>query len=229
MYNGKYLQTKRWTIDKIYPIIKNINLLEIGCGGGQYSCMAVKKGAKNIVTLDTQPVCVKSAIKNLEKYETNGFKVGVIGDCVSLPFKKEIFDLVICIDVIEHIQEDTAVINEILRVLRPNAFLIIASQNKISLNYLIQGAYERIIKRKQWIGWDPTHVRFYTPFSFSVLLEKFELIKHSGTYFLPYGILNVKSIKLLEKLDELIETICDKKPINSTGWGITYLCKKVSK
>jgi len=51
--------------------------------------------------MDVSPMCVKAAKLNLR--ENAGLSSeGVVADAAHLPFRKECFDFVLCIDLIEH-------------------------------------------------------------------------------------------------------------------------------
>lgn len=47
-------------------------------------------------------------------------------DARSLPFKDESFEVLVCLDVLEHITEDAVVANEICRVLAPGGYFLIS-------------------------------------------------------------------------------------------------------
>ena len=51
----------------------------------------------------------------------------VRGSCDQLPFGDESFEAVICSEVIEHIQDDSPVLEEIWRVLRPGGIVILGT------------------------------------------------------------------------------------------------------
>ena len=43
----------------------------------------------------------------------------MVGDAHSLPFKKEVFDSIICQAVLEHVKNPNKVVDEMFRVLKP--------------------------------------------------------------------------------------------------------------
>lgn len=182
-------------------------------------------------------LCVKAAEINLRE-NTNSNLNGLIADVTYLPFKEESFDFVICVDIIEHIREDYVLLQEIERILTTNGFMVIATQNSNSLNYLLEAPIQRYVFRNhKWMGWDPTHVRFYNPSKLFQLLKNygFNIIKVSGTYFIPYMLaLSLKRIS--EKISRLFYLILyylnqklekhDKVILCLFGWGIICLCRK---
>ena len=57
----------------------------------------------------------------------------ICGDISNLPFKDNSFDLILCINVLEHIRDYKKALMEIKRVLKPDATAIIVVVNKESL------------------------------------------------------------------------------------------------
>lgn len=109
-------------------VLKNENLkgktfLDVGCGLGQFSQWAHKRGAKvtatdlgeNLLTLTRQRVPVKT----------------VIGDLKKLPFKDNTFDYVLCTEVVEHTENPTRAVKEILRVAKPKGRVLITTPNRV--------------------------------------------------------------------------------------------------
>lgn len=226
LYQTFYERKRVSAITKLLPKVRNQKILDVGCGGGFYSFMVAKRGARDIVGIDLEEVCVRASRVNIFG-NVNILIDGVVADSTNLPFSAENFDLVLCIDVIEHVEEDRKLIQELFRVLKPCGFLVISSQNSFSLNYLLEGFFQRIASRKKWMGWDPTHVRFYNPKSFFDLLRDFEILKVVGTYFVPYELLPLGLLReMIVKINELFETRCDRTPWNLCGWGVACLCKK---
>lgn len=214
-------------------------VLDAGCAGGFYSLLAAERGTRNIVALDSSTVCVQGAKINLLNM---GLSIdAIIGDATRLPLQNECFDLVLCIDLIEHIWQDDLLLHEISRVLRPQGKLLIATQNSSSINYLVGSFVHRwVLKNRRWMGWDPTHARFYNFERLSKLLESssLELVKVASTYFVPYmqaNRLRPLSAKLSQALYLILKRINDipekwghRKPLKRHGWGIICLALKRS-
>ncbi len=110
---------------KFYDLNENSSILDIGCGKGfmlydfsRYLPHAKLKG------LDISKYAIKNSL--------NEIKDSLIeGDCKSLPFKDDEFDLVISINTIHnHDLEDCAKsINEIERVSKKNSFIVVDAYN----------------------------------------------------------------------------------------------------
>lgn len=85
----------------------------------------------------------------------------ILLDILEIPFPDNHFDLIICNHVLEHIEDDTKAINELLRVLKPNGNAIL----QVPWSPLLETAYEdknlfsREEREKHFGQFD--HVRLY--------------------------------------------------------------------
>jgi ubiquinone/menaquinone biosynthesis C-methylase UbiE len=94
----------------------DFRLLDVGCGAGNMihhlSCYGQVKG----LDIDERPV----KIARQRGYDVDQFDV-----TASMPFDDNSFDAVTALDVIEHNQDDVAILTESYRVLKPGGHLII--------------------------------------------------------------------------------------------------------
>jgi SAM-dependent methyltransferase len=109
---------------------KGERLLDLGCGGGRHAFEAARLGAQ-VVALDAgadEVVQVRATIGamveagELTSFEDTG---AVQGDALRLPFADGAFDRVIAAEVLEHIPDDNAAMNELARVLRPGGTMAV--------------------------------------------------------------------------------------------------------
>lgn len=90
-------------------------ILEIGCGtGGLLKELSRWSAACG---LDISPQATKYC-------RERGLDGVCLGDISSLPFQDEQFDAVVCVDVLEHLEDDAAALREIRRVCKPEGCLI---------------------------------------------------------------------------------------------------------
>lgn len=100
-------------------------LLDVGCGNGRHTYEALKRGA-HVVSLDLDPEplakvgAMVAALKLEGQLPPEARWIGVVGDALQLPFDEGTFDLVVASEVLEHISEDEAAMQEIARVMRPS-------------------------------------------------------------------------------------------------------------
>ena len=162
--------------------------MEIGCGAGVWTQRLAAAGA-DITALDLLPHLVEAATARINESALGERCRFLCGDLEHVVPENEQFDFVFLKDVIEHVREDRALISQITKRLAPDGLLFVATQNALSLNFALECFWERIIKRnRHWMGWDETHVRFYTPRRLRQLLSEngLSVCHRNAAYFLPY-------------------------------------------
>jgi len=116
---GDVQRPEAWSVWKIIKDFKGKKNLEIG--PGNWPKIPIKGG----YFLDISKTC----IRNLKK---SGAKA-IVGDATNLPFKNNFFDLVVAIEVLEHIEDDRKAIAEIARVLKPSGFFLFSVPLRMDL------------------------------------------------------------------------------------------------
>jgi len=99
-------------LKKITKWSKSDIVLDAGCGSGRF-ILLLSPLVKEIHGIDIS----KEAIKIAKSYRIKNAKI-IKGNVLRLPYKKNFFDKVICIDVIEHIKDDKKLLSQIRRVLK---------------------------------------------------------------------------------------------------------------
>lgn len=120
------------TVDfKKLDIQAGFRILDVGCGSGRHTCAASR--FKNVVAIgsdiDFEEVTeAKNRLMWQEslKEDGGGIWAGIVSDIRSLPFKDGYFDLVICSEVLEHIDNHDRAISELTRVLKPGKNLVVS-------------------------------------------------------------------------------------------------------
>lgn len=128
-------------IDKIrqtkYPI------LEVGCGLGYFL-----EGIKNVLA-----VGIDISFDALKESAIVRRKSLINGSAELLPFRSEVFEVVVAFDVIEHLRNPERFASEAFRILRWNGVLIISTPNPNSLGARIKR------KKGNWFGdRDQSHI-----------------------------------------------------------------------
>lgn len=226
MYEDSYNKTKVILFERLLGDVAGQRILDYGGGAGFMSVSLAKKGAQ-VVLVDA----AANALKTAQYYAT---KVGVIkelttirSDTVPEELMKSQFDIVIAKDVIEHVYQDKQFIQDLNKCLKDSGKLLVSTQNSFSLNYLIEGTAFRIFKpHRKWMGWDKTHLRFYTPGLLTAICKDkgFNVTRYASVYIIPYKILRFFTIgKLKWELtffkffDLWFGTLF---PFNRIGWNI---------
>ena len=226
MYEGNYNKTKVKMFIKLLGNIQGLRILDYGGGAGYMSVLMALMDAE-VILVDAE----ENALKTAEYYASlkgvkNKIKT-IKADTITEDLMNEQFDIVIAKDVIEHIHRDLEFVENISRCVKEGGKLILSTQNKFSLNYLIEGtAYKLFRPSRKWMGWDRTHIRFYTPFSLRKILNSngFTSLSYSGVYIFPYYIINLLTagkikieLSFLKHFDLLLGHIF---PFNRIGWNI---------
>lgn len=98
--------------------MSGFRILDAGCGDGKHSL----------------PFCINNTLIGLDAYSKPTIKHEnfqfITGDVTNLPFKNEVFDVVISFDVIEHIQNDVLFLDEIYRVLKHEGLVLLGTPNR---------------------------------------------------------------------------------------------------
>jgi ubiquinone/menaquinone biosynthesis C-methylase UbiE len=138
-------------------ILQGFDVLEIGSGGGAHSALFQKYGA-NVISIDITPERVLSTSKKLSLL--NGSKgVAFLSDAENLPFRNESFDIVYSNGVLHHSENTEKCVEEVYRVLKPNAKAILMLYSRYSahywLNLFVKGVLTRAIfqyPEYEWLG-----------------------------------------------------------------------------
>jgi len=143
------------------------NVLDVGCGANLIYDETISKLGKQVVGVDFTWNFLKLAPRNST--------VSLVqGDALSLPFQSHTFDAVICSETVEHIPDDSAVVSELARVLRPRGWLFFTAPNLWNASRI----FEMIKKLDSRVTLMPGHLREYSPKQVSRLLaEDFEIQK----------------------------------------------------
>ena len=143
-----------------------MDCLDIGADNGVISFLLRQRGG-NWFSADLSDVAV-SSIRNLVQYHV--YKI----DGKSTPFQDDQFDKVIIIDFLEHISNDRAFLDELYRIMKPGAQLVInVPHNKKGLIPIL-----RFILRQS----DQKHGHLRPGYLFenlgAIMKDKFSIIEH---------------------------------------------------
>lgn len=155
-----------------------LNVLDAGCGTGYGLELIADGGARRTVGIDISELAVAEAAK-----ANRSDAVEVLeGDVRNLPFSNGEFDLAVCFEVIEHVEEPETVLDELARVLAPHGLLCISTPN-----------------RRVYPPGNPFHVHEYEPEEFAeTLRHRFAHVRlHRQTAWLASGIFSDQEMSAL--------------------------------
>jgi 2-polyprenyl-6-hydroxyphenyl methylase/3-demethylubiquinone-9 3-methyltransferase len=128
IYGLYYFNPARFAFfDRYLQNWQGLNVLDVGCGGG-FSCEFMAERGAIVAGVDQSTACIQAAKNHAEKM---GFAIDYRqGYAENLPFETASFDCVVCVDVLEHIDDLTQTIQEIHRVLKPGGLFFFDTINR---------------------------------------------------------------------------------------------------
>jgi ubiquinone/menaquinone biosynthesis C-methylase UbiE len=173
-------RVEKEAIFALLPELAGRRLLEVGCGTGNISLALARRGAR-VVGLDVSGPMLAAAQQRVRE---QGFSATWIrGGAGVLPFPKHSFDGVISILALDFMADRPGVLQEMVRVLRPGGFLLLAMLNRYSL-WTLKRILKAWFKPSLWRG-----VQFVTPRKLGRLLaghpELMEIRHRQAVYFPP--------------------------------------------
>ena len=193
--NSFKLKSKRKPLD-------NINIVDIGCGGGLLSEPMRRLGA-NVTGIDASSKNINIAKLHAKK---NKLKINYL--CSSpekLKIKKK-FDVILNMEIVEHVEDINFFINSCSKLLKKNGLMFVATLNKTLKSYLFA-----IIGAEYVLRWLPIGTHDWEKFVKPEDLKK---------------ILNKNNLKL-EKLDGMNFNIISDEWSVSSDTSINYIVKSI--
>jgi SAM-dependent methyltransferase len=143
-------------------------VLDVGCGPARSYALELARRAGSYTGVDVSAEAIRAAT-------AAGFDARLVTDASDLPFPEGSFDLVVCVEVLEHLFAPDRAVSAIHRVLRPGGKLVASAPNV---------AYWRLRASLAAGVWNPTgdalsverpwrdpHLRFFTPSTLERMLR----------------------------------------------------------
>ena len=104
-------------------LVPGRRVLDAGCGVGWGSELLRLAGAASVVGVDISEEALADARRRAPECEF------VPGDLEKLPFPDHEFDVVVCIEALEHTEDTDGTLDQLVRVLSPDGVLLVSSPN----------------------------------------------------------------------------------------------------
>jgi 2-polyprenyl-6-hydroxyphenyl methylase/3-demethylubiquinone-9 3-methyltransferase len=219
-------KTKQSLLLSLAGDVAGKRVLDYG-GGAGYMAIPLALAGADVTIVDAEANGLQTAALYAKRAGVGQRVRTIHSERVPDELKTGGFDIVMAKDIVEHIPDDQAFLCDLRDCHAAGGTLVLSTQNSFSLNYLIEGSYNKYREgNKNWMGWDQTHLRFYTAASLRDKLARagYRPNRWASVYIVPYNI--VKWLTLL-KLDVEIPalryldlTLGRVFPLNRTGWNI---------
>ena len=108
-----------------------LSVLDVGCGGGVLSEAMASLGAAKVVGLDVEPDAISAATQHAEGQHWPLHYV-----CQPIEnHEAELFDIVTCMEMLEHVTAPELIIEHCARLLKPGGYLFLSTINRTMKAY----------------------------------------------------------------------------------------------
>jgi len=152
--NPRHLMHKKMRL-----VLKHVKtgklLIDVGCGTGEF-LVQLRDRFDSLVGIDASSNSIEYASRKIERYENISLYKG---ELQSFHFPNQHFDTCLCLDVLEHVQNLFPLLQEVHRILRPGAEVIVTVPNW----------YDKIVSGVFRIN--PAHVNTLLPWTWMTLFR----------------------------------------------------------
>ncbi|MBN1383306.1 MAG: class I SAM-dependent methyltransferase [Elusimicrobia bacterium] len=179
-------------------IDKSKKIIDLGCGDGTHYGRFVSQLAGSYIGLDVSGEAVKKAKENGLEARKHNFND-------RMPFDNNSFDVIICLEVIEHLFDPEFFLKECGRILKPAGFLILSLPNSFYLRQRIKflsGSFSSMTGSPLAADkeWSAPHIRFFSKDSICRLLS---ISGFTISKFLPEGFYFLEALPFMGKLHRI--------------------------
>lgn len=125
---------------------QGLKVLDVGCGGG-FTCEFLAARGAQVTGIDQSAACIEAASRHANEVDLKiSYQQGYAEE---LPFQNAAFDVVVCVDVLEHVEDVGEVIAQMSRVLKPNGWFCFDTinrtwQSKLVMIWLLENTLRQI-------------------------------------------------------------------------------------
>ncbi len=165
-------------IDNYLPEKERI-LADIGCGAG-FVLNPLKAQVK---------VAVDISLNQLSRVNTDSVRIR--SNVENLPIENGYFNIIICTDIFEHVQDENLLVDELIRILKPGGLLLFACPWKQDLSVYDLPEYKARFKQYKYVhlrSIDEKTIEEQFEEHFERVSETFITVAMESMLFKPYGI-----------------------------------------
>ena len=203
----KLYNYNHWLFNKIRPFIRG-SVCEVGSGIGNITQFLVNYD--RVVGIEPSLTSVRELRAGFSAHSNVSFAHSYLADCSDSDVLPGSFDSVICLNVLEHIEDDVAALDTMRRLCRPKgrvSILVPAHQMLYGELDRAFGHFRRYTKKTlarafQQAGLRPTHSTYLNSIGFLGWLAESRILKHSQISDRGAGMMNrlVPFIDAVERL-----------------------------
>ena len=157
--------------------VKPQGILDVGCGEG-FTLIKLKQAkiGQTYEGIDYSSDALKLGKKLYPKLNIKK------GDIYHLPYKNNALDMIICTEVLEHLEYPEKALREIMRVAKKHMVISVPNEPFFILSNLLRGKYLKTF------GNHPEHINHWTSQAFKKFLRKNKLKISSTKYPFPWTV-----------------------------------------
>lgn len=211
-------------ISKIFSTLRleNNRVLEIGCSSGENS--KIFNGSINYYGIDI-------SLNAIKRGNSNNL---ILSDANHIPFFDKTFDVVLLLDVLEHIEDDVSTIREAHRILKDGGFMLVLVPafkflwnehdilNEHKRRYTKKDLIVKINKKFDIVRISYWNFFLFVPVALMKIIKRVSMKKTADFVELPDTINDILFLNILKIENYLIQ----KKIYIPIGVSIICICKK---
>jgi SAM-dependent methyltransferase len=142
-------------LGRIRGVVAPARLLDIGCGGGHLLAAAIRHGYQGVGTDLSYEACAIARHRSIPTLQADG---------TILPFRSRSLNIVTLINVLDHLPDPLATLQEVFRVLAPGGYLVIRIPNAAFHRSCIRALCHLgpLIRRRGWDQYPILHLFAFT-------------------------------------------------------------------
>lgn len=173
-YLSGWFQQNTGELMKGFPINSEDTVLDVGCGDGPFIHFCASRGAEVIfVDIDAQKV---AAVEQLLQSTSARQIHPIVSDANPLPLADERADKIVCMEVLEHVEDPAKFMQELVRVGKSGALYLITVPDALGESVQRHLAPESYFQK-------PNHIRVFSREDFDALIENAGLVIEKRVHY----------------------------------------------